>query len=324
MSLFVYMILLFFLVISLLINGGSSVINYLLFYLAFSTTSLVLSSLDANPEATIKSILYIDVVYLVTYFLAIRDGFLSSSNYAVAQMGVAYSFVPFAIICFVFIVENVKNRTASGIVILFSFVLFMSNVYVILIDTITRGAILAVFAGMFVLLYLNSNKRIRRKILIVFSIAILIFCFFSTEIVDAFFVFFQDTSVGAISKLIKFSDSGDVSNGRDDLYISAIKMIKNSCFLGNGVGYFENHGHSIYVHQFFLQLLCEAGILGMLLFIFPLFQFVKKIVTAPANSFANIYIAYFCFIMTMLMFSNVYWFVPTFWLLYFYSWNAKV
>lgn len=84
--------------------------------------------------------------------------------------------------------------------------------------------------------------------------------------------------LATIPGLSKFADSvdnynmgEDISSGRDLIYAVAIKMFLENPILGVGVGNFANlSGLDIAVHNTYLQVLCEQGIIGFTIYIIPL------------------------------------------------------
>ena len=84
--------------------------------------------------------------------------------------------------------------------------------------------------------------------------------------------------LATIPGLSRFADSvdnynmgEDVSSGRDLIYAVAIKMFLENPILGVGVGNFANlSGLDIAVHNTYLQVLCEQGIIGFTIYIIPL------------------------------------------------------
>ena len=63
----------------------------------------------------------------------------------------------------------------------------------------------------------------------------------------------------------------DISTGRFDLYEIAYKAFSQSPIFGIGAGLFKEVTHAYTdVHNAYLQVLCEQGIIGLILFIFPL------------------------------------------------------
>ncbi|MBP3635035.1 MAG: O-antigen ligase family protein [Bacilli bacterium] len=105
-------------------------------------------------------------------------------------------------------------------------------------------------------------------------------------------------------------DSGDVLNGRQELYNLAISLWNKHMFFGNGWGafshnyqlYLYNYGDVAYVdaHNVFIQLLCEVGIVGLLfVLIIMLTSFNKtlKLLKSKLNANDNtLTISRFCFV----------------------------
>ena len=115
-------------------------------------------------------------------------------------------------------------------------------------------AIIAILFGCVFIAIFHLNKINRLKFIIVF-LGGTIFLFLNIEtVLEDFFYISSENSIGAIKKMSSLSNDGDVSNGRDLLYESAIDIIRSSPMIGKGVGYFEKI-NEIYVHQLFLQIL---------------------------------------------------------------------
>jgi O-antigen ligase len=131
--------------------------------------------------------------------------------------------------------------------------------------------------------------------------------------------------LNAINRFIKLSDEGNIDAGRSDLYALAFSLFKTSPLLGIGWGKYKYiyaalnplDIFTIQVHNVYLQLLCETGIFGFIIFVsafiasfvFAVRLFVnyrKKKIELPENS------SY------ILMFSL---FMQTFFLLYCFTGN---
>lgn len=118
-----------------------------------------------------------------------------------------------------------------------------------------RGHLVFLFATLFLTyftLQINSSKKIKQSIA---SVIIIIITFpIILEKVPQVSNFF--------SRL--FANSGDILNGRGDLYKNALDMFLRSPLIGQGYGSFsvlmnyENPG----VHNDYLQFLCEWGVVG--------------------------------------------------------------
>lgn len=301
---------------SLIVNGVESCIDYILHYIVFGTTAFVLSNIPLNGKVIINSSIYIYIVYLIVFFLRIRMDYLEGDDLGTIQMGVAYSFVPgvlWAISLLFFPGFIIGNRYLKQIL---SIVVLIGSIYVVLFLTVTRGAIIAILFGCVFIAIFHLNKINRLKFIIVF-LGGTIFLFLNIEtVLEDFFYISSENSIGAIKKMSSLSNDGDVSNGRDLLYESAIDIIRSSPMIGKGVGYFEKI-NEIYVHQLFLQILCEMGMLGLFLFLFPITKIVKATVISNLASIYIIPIVLISSILIMLLFSNVYWLSPNFWFLFF-------
>lgn len=93
-------------------------------------------------------------------------------------------------------------------------------------------------------------------------------------------------ALGRIAEsLVALRTGDDFSNGRNELYSSAIDAFLQHPILGIGIDNFTEYtGHHTAVHNSYLQILCEQGIVGGMLFIVPLIAgLVKSLKTFRAN-----------------------------------------
>ena len=310
-SLIFYILFLILLIISVLLNGYAYLSNYFLFFIVFATTSLILSCIDFNIEQTISHILSIYTVYVVVYFLIIQHN--SDDNEAVAQMGLAYSLVP----GFCVAMSSLIFFKQSFIKKINSYLILLGSSYIILFKTITRGAIISALFGVFSLILIKISPRNRIKVLVLLSIFVIL-AIFSLNQVLLYIIPTEGSSIGVLNKLFLLSESGDISNGRDILYKNAIEYIKQRPLLGYGIGYYEKF-NQIYPHQLFLELLCEFGIIGMVLIIFPIIRRGYLIVSKSLNEINPLIVIYLSTLFISLMVSNSFWLVPNFWFIYFYK-----
>lgn len=181
--------------------------------------------------------------------------------------------------------------------------------------TVTRGAILSLLIGLFVLFYFKANK-VQRLVISIVSILIIILIFlFLDYFLKIFFDFSENSGIGALTKLAAFADDGDVSNGRNRLYAAAITLFKQHPLLGYGIGYYEQI-YKAYVHNIGLQLLCEGGIIGTILFLLPIFR-IRFLKNYRDINLGVLHIVLLSYTLILLMFSSTHWLTPTFWLMYF-------
>lgn len=323
---FGYILFLFFLLVSMLINNYVIVSERLIFFLVFSTCALIINNLRFDRKLILRYLLYIYTVNLLIYFFRQRNVIMLSDDYWALQMGIAYSFVPPVIIgimlllnykssqYFPWIFSNKKINRVYYIVIL------SLSGYIILFDCGTRGAIIAFITAGFFILYKRLSKGQRIVFSITFFILIIFIYVFLDSIITLIITQFSQGDVKALAKLSMMTEAGDASNGRDDLYSIAYELIQTNPILGYGVGYYENITQT-YVHQLFLESLLEWGIIGTIIFFLPILRLIlvtKKEKTKFRYDF-NILILTISFI--PLLFSQSFWLYPPFWFGYYYAIN---
>lgn len=318
-----YFVLLFLLLFfSLVINNDNSNITYLSFYLVFGVTSIVLSNLKYDGNIVIKYSIYTYLIYICV-FLTIIESKYSGIDTSNVQMGWAYSFVP-GILWSSSLLLHPKLFTKDKVGIKFiSIIVFIGCSFVILFRTITRGAILASLIGILLIGILNLNRN--TKIILLFVTITMFSCvwFYLDDIFQL--LFFNDlvSDIGAINKLQRMYEVGEVSNGRDYLFRNALDIIVESPIIGHGVGYYEIYNKA-YVHQIILQLLCEVGIVGLLIILCPLLNRIIKIILFEVNYYSLVVIVLAASTLVCLSFSNVYWLLPNFWLMFFIIHNKSI
>lgn len=101
-----------------------------------------------------------------------------------------------------------------------------------------------------------------------------------------------------IDRIIESNSSNDITNGRQPLYNLAIDEWKKSPIIGNGWGRYIQASHEVFgstkyhvdyihAHNDYLELLCDCGIVGLMLYLIVLFYLLIKYIrkTSPnANS----------------------------------------
>lgn len=85
-----------------------------------------------------------------------------------------------------------------------------------------------------------------------------------------------DTNFHFIDKILNLSSSGDISNGRNDLYSITIQGIWESPFIGHGLDRFEANTHHGYPHNFILQLAYDVGVPITICILVKVFKMLKR------------------------------------------------
>ena len=147
--------------------------------------------------------------------------------------------------------------------------------FYLVISLLFAGAVLLTAKRIFLLIsilivlfvfLINANKKNRFfKLLIISLGAILLFYIFASIFPNLF---------GVFDKMLSFVEDGDISNGRFDIYKVAIDLFLKNILFGIGYGTFSTiSGLGLDVHNSFLQILTEFGIIG---FIFYWVPFIKS------------------------------------------------
>lgn len=192
-------------------------------------------------------------------------GFMSQSNYTSFFIGIGIG----AVFCFR---EHIYKKTFLIVLLLGFFGILLTG---------KRGAMLyAVFAVLGIyLLEGNAREKAGRAIKI---IAIIILSYFLLYIVA------RITNVGSINRIFNsihmfVTGEGVDSTGREQLQEAALDYFRKNWLFGIGWGNFHIlfRARKTHVHNIYLQLLCEGGIIGfsvfVILFVSSLKQCLKKI-----------------------------------------------
>ena len=306
-------------------NGAMFMQNYLLHFIVFGLTAIYIGAYDIDYWKMFEYVRNIFIIYMIVYVLVYRSVFLQSKDYWSLQMGIAYVFNSIAVVG---IVETIHHNSALDRFI--SVIITLLALYFLLFDCGTRGAILAICFFAFSLLLMSLNS-FRATIAVLLSFSLIGFICFKN--LNTILLCIQGIveklgiQLPALDKTLSLAlTSKGMNNARTPLYEVAIENIKNHPILGSGVGGYEkrlylSNGQNVYVHQFILEVLCEFGVTGLLIFAY----FMRKGLLVFLNKRENIIsgdrmlgLVLLSLSMPMLSFSNSYWLAPNFWM--FFSW----
>ena len=164
-----------------------------------------------------------------------------------------------------------KKRKSDLILLIVSFVA--------LLYTAKRAhLIFSIITCIFMYIFVNRKKVSKKIIKILIYVIIIGMAFVITS-----------TFVPAITKVIdRFEEgyqSGDMLNGRTELYSLALDLWNDNKLLGNGWGsysyyykirYHWNNIEYLDTHNVYLQLLCEVGLVGLAFFLILAFKILEK------------------------------------------------
>ena len=301
------------LIISTVKNGLSNTQEYIFYFVVFGGIALLLISNRVQYELVFLNILKLYIVIIAIYFIRQRKSFLSSQDYWSNQMGVAYGMVIPILFAFAFILFKKKLFFEySKWYILAALLIIITGLYIILFDCGTRGAIVTCVLGCG-LVFIASTEKEKTMLLFISVVLLGIFILLQMDnILGWAELAFSDSKILALRKLSQMISMDKVDNGRKILFDNAIEYFRSKPIFGNGIGYFEKRNNGIYVHEFFLELLCEYGAVGTFIFSVIVICFWLKVFTSRLHIekiFATILIG----ISSTLLYSSSYWLLPSFW-----------
>lgn len=312
-----YFLILFLLIISMVLNGYRYISDYLIYFLAFGTTSLVLVSLDIQCDLVILDVLKAYSIILIIYFLKVRTNFLYSREYWSSQMGIAYGYVIPVLFAFAYLFiirkKDIKHKKRFNIIAILEIIL---SLFIILFDCGTRGALVSIILGCG-LLIISSTENYKTIFAIICAMVIVILVVTQmNQIFSWIATTFYSSKIRSLAKLSQFLREGQVDNGRNDYYSDAIKYFTISPIVGNGIGYFESRHNGSYVHEIVLEIMCEYGVLGLICIIVLFGKYFLQIIKT-LNSEYKFFSIILLGISTMLLYSSSYWLLPSFWYTFF-------
>ena len=124
--------------------------------------------------------------------------------------------------------------------------------------------------------YLNSNRPVQRwhKIIAMVVLGVVVITI-AAEIMPSL--------LNVVYRFVETSESGDITMGREAQRLLALELFKEHSWLGMGWDgykyYYEGiTGYQLNVHCVYVQLLCEAGIIGSIPFFLFFYVSIKRII----------------------------------------------
>lgn len=176
-----------------------------------------------------------------------NKGYMPGLTYHYSANG---CYISFLVLLSAYIFYDKKNFV-SGLVLIFNLIaLFLTG---------KRAHIVFVILALFISYYRQNKKSNLRflKVLLILSFSLIVFtvlCNFIPELSNF------------ITRFIELSSSGDITLGRGTRIVEALKLFRENIFIGIGWDQFK-YWHEVFfseyinVHNIYVQLLCENGIL---------------------------------------------------------------
>lgn len=326
LSIIIYFGICVFFTVSFLLYEYQYVSEHFFYYIFFGTSALVISSVkNVDYILILKYAVYISVIRSIFYVLFEMNNmrYLASLidksidwSYDRLQMQLAFEFMQIAIIAIVVIAF--RNRVSDSKLFLAStLICVIVSMKVILIDCWTRGALVGIGATIIIIL-IWKRSRSGLEIVCIALCAILFVINLEPLLLSVnSFLVSKGINIRALTKSISLFSNNNVTNNRVELYVEAVELFLSSPIFGTGIGYFEKRTGIAYVHNIFLQSLCEMGIIGFITVTRVIYKNIK-IVLYKKNSEIDIFInTLFLMSFFTLLTSGTYWSTPIFWLYFF-------
>lgn len=142
-----------------------------------------------------------------------------------------------------------------------SILFLVTGIFAILLTTKRAHLLFSAFA-IIVIYYFSTNTNKTRKVfnILAVTVTVLIFCVLLSPIIPV---------IGAIME--RFLGTEDISNGRFAYWQQAWDCFLDNKLFGIGWGeYFKINKHGTSVHNVYIQLLCESGIVGFCVFVYAM------------------------------------------------------
>lgn len=222
---------------------------------------LILILCMINAVVTITSLFFPDMYFqFISFFhtdiyIEYINSFFKVGNYSgiFIQVGQSAFYSSLGIILCVIFALLTNSKRNKWIYYLCALILIIT-----LFLTSKRGLVLYTLIVLVVVLLSEFAVKNKKKF---FKITNLIFLIVAFSFV---FLIINKENLNIINRIL----NDDVLNGRDELYSASITLFRNNPILGNGIRSFRelNGFTQLDVHNNFLQLLAETGILGIILF----------------------------------------------------------
>lgn len=311
--------LIFFVILSILISDifipeDHYTILYLERFLFYDLISLLIGIQKFDEKKVLQNTLILGIVFLP---LLLRVNFVETDTGT--WTGLSYAILPI----FLSAIIGLSFEKGYRIISVFLLIVYL----MILMRYGIRGFWLITFLFLLILFYRLSvdkisDKKDKIKALLILSVIVLLVCivYFNLSqiiiFIRSFLINHFDIRIYALDKYIYYLGKDNITNGRDGLYSEALKIIKENWLVGRGVGYYESKT-GYYVHNIFLQSMCEGGIIYLIPILFLVIYSIFRLLFYGNIKLDNYKTSYFIMIFfcsfAVLLFSSVIWQLNIFW-----------
>lgn len=296
--------------------------SYWMTFFTLGLTGFICGGINRNINLVFKEIAIFGVIFIPFVLKLDMGSPLEGTNDYGHWMGVSYGLIKIINGIIITIVFFTKRKIYKAILIS-SLIVYI----VFLLVYGSRGTLLAMLGEVFFVWIIKRgfSKKDILKLMLKIAIPLSLVIVFFFEILEAinnitetmgFNLFFVD-------KMLRFHELGDsLSNGRDTLFSNGIYGIINSPLWGNGIATFEPYNDG-YVHNVFIQIFYELGIIPFIIFCISLGYALFYIFDNKKEISTRIFFSYLISVGVIeLLFSSSYWLSQVFWLFISFSYST--
>ena len=256
---------------------------------------------DINLKVIFAAVIILTVISFVSLFRHDSDiaGYIRDSSGLTYQNVSYFSAYAFGLTLF-HITETVKSRPLSWFYKLIYFVFLAIQAATCFLAG-GRGGLVLLVVLFVASVFMYWGKKAYR--IVVPAVIILIFLRYAFP----FVISLLGINVKGIERVMDFFNGGLLDDGRMSLYLESLGVFGDSPVFGHGIGSIFYYLKS-YSHNLFLDVLSETGVVGLLIFLFVLIVFIKKISMfyRQGSLFRFLTIMFICGF-TLNMFSGYFW-----------------
>lgn len=305
----IYCIGIFLFVLAFLLNGfgHESINDYFIRFLIMGAAGLFVATSEFSPFSVIKYTCVLS--YFIYPFLLTKDLHMTGDadfNY----MGITYALLKL-MICLMATVFFINNERKYRLLNLIVLCLYLA-LYFLFAE---RGAYVSILAFIFLSFCIHKNLSIYLVLLFIPLLFLLPSSFESVILGLESLLNSIGVSIFAVSKFAFLLNEG-IDNGRFDIWGDGIRLIQDSPFIGNGIGAYEVLHEEGYVHNVFLQIAIEGGMIFLIPFLLLVIYAVKRVFDRNEDCEVRVFLAFLLSsVMMPLCFSNTFWTQQQFWFL---------
>ena len=292
---------------------------------------IYISFYKINVETVLKWMLFFSVL-----IIPISNDFFKvvTAGYETIGMSTTYNILPFVVAA---AIHFVYYRKKAGFWLWLGYGI---NVYYLLKVILlgNRGPIISLvaFAILVIMHRMDSEGTIKKStgknIFITLTVGITAIVVIDNieSILLSFHKWLQSMNMelAFVTKSVRKIGSGDITNGRQQLFEFVIQGIKEHWFLGNGIASitYKSFGRYSYPHNLFLQMWYDLGIIISLPLLFVVWKSIRKTVFdyVKNKDIIAMLILLFTLSIPRLCYSSEFWVSTTFWFLIMFSISPNI